>query len=479
MTTATVIGKKLSFTIFLPLAMIIILLMPLQASVPAGGPAALDDALYFSLTPANTLPKSPSSLLVQSPSYINVPAGSSLTVLLIKGNKLVSTSTLVFQQALFNERLLPPVPIASFVPPGSQGNSGQPLPGATLTAGQADLADLVNFPSQYALQWVLSKGVMGTPGRAIATGSPVGYVDLKLASVSAATAIGDQKPGSVLFFSRYISNAGNPQAENTKINLTNTNVALSTYVRLFLVNGSTCGVDTVDICLQPQQTFSFLMSDVDPGVKGYMVAVATNAAGQPTQFNWLTGNVVIRQASTGSGGSYSSVINALALARRLDGAVPNVNGSAEMIFDDLNYDRLPGQLAFDGIQSQLNGLNATVLSLYRPLPDLAGVAAGTSVRLTASSLNAASQVQTSNGTLSVACYNEFPVSNIRLSPVTMAQLLPAGATAWFSLSSNDLVPLFGVVMNTGEFNSGSNARSLTFAAEYRIKVPVSPVTCPQ
>ncbi len=442
-----------------------------------GEAAFFDDALYFSLTPANTLPQSPSSLLVQSPSYINVPAGASLTVYLMKGDKLISISKLSFGQALFNERLLPPVPIASFVPKGAQVNSGQPLPGANLSAGEADLKDVMAFPNLYSFLWILSKGVIGTPGRAIATGTPIGFVDLKLAAVSAATILGDQKPGSVLFYNRYTSSVSNPSTENTRVNITNTNVASSVFVRFFLVNGSTCGIDSLQLCLEPQQTFSFLMSDIDPGIKGYIVAVATNANGEPIQFNWLIGTALVKQSAPGIGGSFTAALNALAIAKRIDGIVPNVNGSAEMIFDDLNYDRLPGQIAFEGIPSQSNAGNTTVFSLYRPVQDLTGLTANTSLRLTASAKNSQDQIVTTNGNLSVACYNDFLVSALRLTPTSLAQLLPSGANGWFSITTTDLVPILGAQLNTGEFNSGSNARPLSFSAEYKIRVPVSPVTC--
>jgi hypothetical protein len=57
--------------------------------------------------------------------------------------------------------------------------------------------------------------------------------------------------------------------------------------------------------------------------------------------------------------------------------------------------------------------------------------------------------------------------------------LPSGSTAWFAASAGDLLPLLGAQLNSGEFNGGGNARALSFSAEYRIRIPISPVTCPQ
>jgi len=66
---------------------------------------------------------------------------------------------------------------------------------------------------------------------------------------------------------------------------------------------------------------------------------------------------------------------------------------------------------------------------------------------------------------------------LRLSPIQVSQLIPAGSNAWFALSTADLQPLLGAQLNAGPFSSGSTARALTFSGEYRIRVPVAPVTC--
>ncbi len=443
------------------------------------------DALYFSfsLLPNSPLPPLPSSLLIQSPSYFDVPAGALLSVHLLRGESLVSTSRLTFTQPVFKDfmnPLVPPVPVASFVPIGTPTNAGQPLPGATLTGGEADLARVAMEPAQYRLLWILSAGVMGTPGRAVVTGVPVSFVDLKLSAVSSATIIGDQKPGSVLFFNRYTSSASNPGRENTTLNLTNTSPVASVFVRVFLANSATCQTQEVGLCLAAQQTLSFLMSDLDPGVKGYAVAVAANQAGEPIQFNWLTGNAIVKQSAANIGGSFTSVLSAIAIAKRKDGAVTASSGNeAEMIFDDAVYDRLPAQIAYDGVPSQSNAINATAISLYRPLANLGGGATNSSVQITGWGRNDLNQVVTSSGNLSVACYSDFAVSALRLTPVPVSQLLPSSATAWFAASTTDLQPLLGAQLNSGEFNGGGNARALSFSSDYRIRIPISPVTCPQ
>ena len=351
-------GRFFSSSFHLPCRLKLLMLFVLALTIPApvgktvsATAGSYGEALYFSFAPApnSTLPASPSSLLIQSPSYIDVPAGAVLSVHLMRNETVIASSTLTFQNAYLNAQLVPAMPVASFVPSGTPPAGGSSLPGAILVPGLTDLTKVAMEPSQYRLLWMLSAGIMGTPGLAVATGVPVSFVDLKLSAVSAATIVGDQKPGSVLFFNRYTSSASNTLREDSTLNLTNTNPAAAAYVRLFLVTAATCQPTELQFCLAPQQTVSLLMSDLDPGVRGYAIAIATNLQGEPIQFNWLTGNAILRQPAGNISGSYNSLLNAVAIAKRKDGNVANTNGLAEMVFDDVVYDRLPGQIAFDSV----------------------------------------------------------------------------------------------------------------------------------
>ena len=107
--------------------------------------------------------------------------------------------------------------------------------------------------------------------------------------VPATSEVSDQKAGSLLFYNAYTSSATNAATANTRINITNTNANTSIAVHLFFVDGTTCSVADSFICLTQNQTASFLTSDVDPGINGYIVAVATFGDGAPAEFNFLIG----------------------------------------------------------------------------------------------------------------------------------------------------------------------------------------------
>jgi hypothetical protein len=438
-------------------------------------PVSAGDANYFLLEQVTTLPPTLSSLLVQSPILINVPAGATLSVTLLRGSTVVATSRLKFTAAYSNDQLVPPVPVASFYPLNSNVGPGQPLPGSTLTPGFADLDAVAAAIGQYQLLWVLTDGVIATPSRAIATSlsSPLNLVDLKLAAISAAIRPGDQKPGSVLFYSRYTSSASNPAREDSSLSLSNTNPTDSVYVRLFLIN-NTCQPVEYTLCLGPRNTVSLLASDIDPGSRGYAVAVACDSTGQPVQFNWLTGNVTVKQPSPVNGAPYDQMLSAVAVAKRSGGAVTPTSGVAEMAFDDIMYDRLPAQVVADDVPSQTGGLNRTTLVVLRPLPDLTGGISGTTFRVTGNN-NAGISASTDVSATS-ACYRDIQIGTLRTNP-GISDLIPPGSTAWFSVAPTDNLPVLGAQFNYGRFSSGSTMRALSYATDYRIRILVTALIC--
>src|SRR5258705_646476 len=108
-----------------------------------------------------------------------------------------------------------------------------------------------------------------------------------------ASPVSDQKAGSVLMYNVYTSSISAPNSQNTRVNITNTSSTSVANVHIFFLDVATCSIADSFICLTPNQTASFLASDVDPGTTGYILAVATNDAGCPVNFNFLIGDAYV------------------------------------------------------------------------------------------------------------------------------------------------------------------------------------------
>ncbi|HEX4950124.1 MAG TPA: hypothetical protein VFZ34_25890, partial [Blastocatellia bacterium] len=282
--------------------------------------AQAESAGYYVLQPDTTLGGSPSSLLMQS-SFIDVPAGAELSVHLMRGHQIVATSRLEFTNAYKSASVFP-TQIVSFLAMGSATVPGEPVVGAKLYSGIIDLTPVAAAPSQYQFLWSLSDGIIATPGQAIITGGTqtVSFVALNTIP-TAATRQSDQKPGSVLFYQKYLSAIGTSSGNNTTISITNTSPTASSRVRMFFVSAADCKPFEQAVCLAPQQTTTFLMSDFDPGTTGYCIAVACDAAGNPTQFNWLIGNAQLRQTSPANSQFYDATLSAIAVGKRSVGSL--------------------------------------------------------------------------------------------------------------------------------------------------------------
>src|SRR5437016_4431166 len=101
----------------------------------------------------------------------------------------------------------------------------------------------------------------------------------------ATSEVSDQKAGSILIYNFYTSSSSNANLTNTRINITNTNSTMSIAVHLFFVDGTTCSPADAFMCLTPNGTATFVTSDIDPDVTGYIIAVASSSTtGCPINF---------------------------------------------------------------------------------------------------------------------------------------------------------------------------------------------------
>jgi len=340
---------------------------------------------------------------------------------------------------------------------------------------------------------------------------------LVMASISAAAAdpgavypttsdVSDQKMGSLLFFNYYTSSSCCPSQENTRINLTNTHQSANVMVNLFFVDGTTCSVADSFLPLVRNQTSTFVLSDIDPGVMGYLVAVAVEGpngftggtnSGRPLSFNWLIGDEYIELTSghqANLGAETFAVIDDMSSGTPVpkDPAYLASSPTADLIFNGTagNYNRAPQLLALSSMPSPsesiagyntqvvLNRIGGSLVGSATPIGPLFGLM-----------YNDAS-MQLSFTFSSTSC--QFRSQINRNFPRTTPRpnlLIPEGRTGWakfYSMSEN--VGLLGAVMitnntgNTGNnlslgvetLNGGRNLHKIRLANTVQYEIPVFP-----
>ena len=297
--------------------------------------------------------------------------------------------------------------------------------------------------------------------------------------IPAASEASDQKAGSVLIYNVYTSGATSGNTQNTRINITNTHLTLPSYVHLFFV-AEGCAVADSYICLTGNQTASFLASDLDPGTTGYLVAVAVNALGCPTNFNSLIGDEYVKFTS-----GHAANLAAEAFAA-LPGGLPACDANANTVainFDGVSYNRAPATLSLDNIGSRADG-NDTLLIVNRIGGNLGIGAAslGTLFGIFYDDAEAALSFSvTGTCQLRNSITNNFP----RITP-RFETFVPAGRTGWLKIyNQTGAIGITGAAINfnpnasssAGAFNQGHNLHHLTLNATSSYIIPVFPPSC--
>jgi hypothetical protein len=268
----------------------------------------------------------------------------------------------------------------------------------------------------------------------------------------------DIKTGSVLFYNHYTSSETDPSSEDTQFHITNTNQTSSVTVHLFFVDGSTCSVADSLISLTPNQTAQFFASDIDPGVQGYLVAVAFSGF-VPRQFNYLTGNAYIRRAD-----GKMADLPAVAVQKLNTSVSDNGNGTVNLNFNGVDYGRLPGTVAVSSFNSQAT--DDTSVFLYSP-QNLATGDGATTISIFALVYNEVESVGST--TFSIHCYSEIRLRNLRVVG-TINGFIPAGSVGWMRMSNSR--PLLGASLNVGSgFTGGRNLTCLALFPSWTIIVP--------
>ncbi|HMY74047.1 MAG TPA: hypothetical protein PLQ88_19675, partial [Blastocatellia bacterium] len=339
-------------------------------------------------------------------------------------------------------------------------NAASPL---VNTAGVSYEGD-INPGNNSAADTVLIDNGLGVPGGPFPTDSPTS----------------DQKPGSLVIFPVYTSDAVNGNRENTRLALTNIDPKLTAYVHLFFVDGATCAVADQFLCLTPNQTTSFLASDIDPGTTGYVVAVAVDQNGCPVSFNRLIGHESVKFAS----GHYGEVA-AESYAALYNGTLPGCtinSNQAVLNLDGVQYNLSARVLGLSNLPSPADN-NSTLLVVSRTGGNLStgaallGAVNGLLYDDREASYSFAATISACQ--LRQTLSNNFPRTTPRLS-----QAIPAGRSGWIKLATATEAGMIGVAFN---LNTGAKANSNAYNGGYSLHrlrlttdsyvIPVFPPSC--
>ena len=290
----------------------------------------------------------------------------------------------------------------------------------------------------------------------------------------AASELSDQKLGSVLVYNFYTS-SGTPATTNTAINLTNAHASTPVTVKLFWVNGSNGNVSNIVLHLAPKGVASLLASDVDPGVTGFIVAVAiSTTTGCPISHNFLLGDADIKLAA-----GQRATLGAQAIAARYAGTLAGCPGPSmiNLDFDGVSYNQLPRILELNNIVSTADGnstrlvinhLGGSLAAGLTPIGNLFGLLyddASSVVSYTLSSMTAAQL----NNILS----NSFPVTVPNFNT-----FISAGHTGWTRFYNNSLnEAYFGAALNFNP-NSGTSASAMNYGNNLHVAALASAISLP-
>ena len=298
---------------------------------------------------------------------------------------------------------------------------------------------------------------------------------------TASNQLSDQKPGSILAYPVYTSDASNGAAQNTRLAITNTHPSRNAFVHLFFIDGASCSVADSFLCLTPNQTASVLASDIDPGTTGYVVAIATDSGGCPINFNYLIGDEYVKFASGHQANLAAESI--AALAGGLTACNAATANSVELKFDGMSYNALPRVLAASSLPSRADG-NDTLLIVNRLGGSLMTNAAtlGTLFGLLYDDAEKAYSFSLPAAT----CQSRGTLSNDRPRVVPRYDtIIGAGRSGWLKLSGGTDIGIFGAQINrntnatsnAGAFNQGHNLHTLTTTTAASVTIPVFPPTC--
>ncbi len=290
-----------------------------------------------------------------------------------------------------------------------------------------------------------------------------------------------QKAGSVLVYPLYSSDPTNPGRENARLSLTNTDPSRTVAIHLFFIEADSTFVADGFICLTPNQTTALLASDLDPGITGYMIAVATDLElGCPINFNHLIGDEYVKLAT-----GHAANLNAMAFAALSGAPVPcDVETSvAEIKFDGVQYNAAPRVLALSNIPSPADG-NRTLLAIARLDGNLA-TGLSTVGQLFGLMYDDAEKAYSFEFSTTRRLYREVLSDTFPRTVPRISQLIPTGRSGWLKLGRSTDGAIVGAAINfnpnattrNAAFSQGHLLHTLTLTTNSSLLVPVFPPNC--
>lgn len=297
-------------------------------------------------------------------------------------------------------------------------------------------------------------------------------------SLSPAVTASDDQPGAVLAFPIFTSSAASPQAQNTRLSLTNIDAERQLFVHLFFVS-QTCAVADSFVCLTAQQTIALLASDLDPGTTGYIIAVAVDAVGCPTNRNALIGDEYVK-----FGTGHAANLGAQALAA-LPGWQPCAGDAtaATINFDGVRYSMAARVIAADNLPSRADGNDS--LFIFNRL--------GGDLRTGADTLGVLFGLVFDDAENVISLSLSAGVCQLRASypfcsfprQCFFNAFIPAGRSGWLKIFGRDDVALFGAMINfnpniherADAYHQGHNFHYLTLTNTASITIPIMPPSC--
>jgi len=296
----------------------------------------------------------------------------------------------------------------------------------------------------------------------------------------AASEISDQKAGSILIYNLYTSSSTNP-AQNSRVSVTNTSGTNAAFVHMFMIDGATCSVADSFTCLTAQQTTTFLASEMDPGISGFIIMISVDGVlGCPNNANFLVGSVFVKFANGLHGNLGAEAVAAVADP---PSQCDDSSQIATILFDGVNYNRLPLNLAVDNFPSPndgyvsrvwVNRIGGSLLGQTASIGNLFG-------RLFNDAENGLSF------TVTGGCRATFEISDdgIRTTPPVSTHI-PATTSGWITFSpTSPGVGITGCILTANPnaatarnaFNGGRNLHKLSFAPLTILIMPIFVPTC--